>query len=184
MKKQVSSFSLSPKNIEYIDNQWEEKGKRNRSHWLDDLITHLRSQSESKKPPAKRKQFKAPNVLEVQQYMIERGGNPKEADRFCDFYEMKGWMVGKNKMKDWKAAVRNWLKGKSNETNQQRANESLDGLSDSKRAMLQARAERDAAKPSGRPTMGSHGGNVFEQVGEEEWSDSQRPLDGGFTDIN
>ena len=30
--------------------------------------------------------------------------------RFVDFYEAKGWMIGKNKMKDWKAAVRTWVK--------------------------------------------------------------------------
>ena len=32
-----------------------------------------------------------------------------DAQRFHDFYSSKGWMVGKNKMKDWKAAARNWL---------------------------------------------------------------------------
>ena len=31
-----------------------------------------------------------------------------------DFYESKGWMIGKNRMKDWKAAVRTWEKGKTN----------------------------------------------------------------------
>jgi hypothetical protein len=31
-----------------------------------------------------------------------------DADAFVDFYESKGWLVGKNKMKDWKAAVRTW----------------------------------------------------------------------------
>lgn len=31
-----------------------------------------------------------------------------DANRFVDFYESKGWMVGQSKMKDWKAAVRNW----------------------------------------------------------------------------
>lgn len=32
-----------------------------------------------------------------------------DAQRFHDFYSSKGWMIGKNKMKDWKAAARNWL---------------------------------------------------------------------------
>jgi hypothetical protein len=32
-----------------------------------------------------------------------------DSQRFHDFYSSKGWMVGKNKMKDWKAAARNWL---------------------------------------------------------------------------
>ena len=34
--------------------------------------------------------------------------NGVDPQRFIDFYETKGWMVGKNKMKDWKAAVRTW----------------------------------------------------------------------------
>lgn len=55
--------------------------------------------------------FSPPTHQEALQYFIERGVNDKdEAIRFVDFYEMKGWMVGKNKMKDWKAAIRNWLK--------------------------------------------------------------------------
>lgn len=37
-----------------------------------------------------------------------------DAQRFLDFYESKGWMIGKNKMKDWRAAVRTW-KGKERE---------------------------------------------------------------------
>ena len=42
-------------------------------------------------------------------YCRERG-NSVNAERFIDFYEMKGWMVGKNRMKNWKAAVRTWEK--------------------------------------------------------------------------
>ena len=51
--------------------------------------------------------FKPPTIQEVKAYCIERG-NTVDPERFIDFYESKGWMVGKNKMKDWKAAVRNW----------------------------------------------------------------------------
>jgi hypothetical protein len=35
--------------------------------------------------------------------------------KFINFYESKGWMVGKNKMKDWKAAIRTWVKPKQEE---------------------------------------------------------------------
>ena len=42
-------------------------------------------------------------------------------DHFFDFYESKDWMVGKNKMKDWKAAARNWAR--RNETPQQNKNQ-------------------------------------------------------------
>ena len=56
--------------------------------------------------------FSPPDLTCVYNYMIERGVNdPNEAQSFCDFYESKGWVVGKAKMKCWKAAVRNWLKG-------------------------------------------------------------------------
>jgi hypothetical protein len=51
--------------------------------------------------------FTPPTLEEVQAYCTERGNNV-DAERFIDFYSSKGWMVGKNKMKDWKAAVRNW----------------------------------------------------------------------------
>lgn len=51
--------------------------------------------------------FVPPTPNEVLQYATEKG-QWIDADKFCDFYESKGWMVGKNKMKDWKAAVRGW----------------------------------------------------------------------------
>ncbi len=51
--------------------------------------------------------FTPPNVEEVAAYCQERG-NGVDASRFVDFYSSKGWMVGKTKMKDWQAAVRNW----------------------------------------------------------------------------
>ena len=51
--------------------------------------------------------FKPPTEDEVRAYCEERG-NAVDAGKFYDFYSSKGWMVGKNKMKDWKAAVRTW----------------------------------------------------------------------------
>ena len=48
-------------------------------------------------------------IKEIEEYKIEKGYTI-DAERFFDFYESKGWFVGKNKMKDWKAAIRNWAK--------------------------------------------------------------------------
>ena len=56
---------------------------------------------------AREARFTPPSVEEVAAYCQERG-NGVDASRFVDFYSSKGWMVGKSKMKDWKAAVRNW----------------------------------------------------------------------------
>jgi len=56
---------------------------------------------------AKPTRFVPPTPDEVSRYCKERK-NLVDAERFVDFYAAKGWMVGKNKMKDWKAAVRTW----------------------------------------------------------------------------
>jgi hypothetical protein len=50
----------------------------------------------------------------VFEYCVERK-NAVDPQRFVDFYTSKGWMVGKSKMKDWKAAVRNREKGETKE---------------------------------------------------------------------
>ncbi|MCD8207700.1 MAG: DUF6291 domain-containing protein, partial [Bacteroidales bacterium] len=54
-----------------------------------------------------RERFKPPTVDEVREYAAERGYTV-DAERFVDYYQTNGWMAGKNHMKDWKAAVRNW----------------------------------------------------------------------------
>ena len=53
------------------------------------------------------KRFAPPTVEEVAAYCSERN-NSIDPESFVNFYTSKGWMVGKNKMKDWKAAVRTW----------------------------------------------------------------------------
>lgn len=55
------------------------------------------------------KRFSEPTVEEVSAYCRERGNNI-DPQRFVDYYTSNGWMVGRNKMKDWKAAVRTWEK--------------------------------------------------------------------------
>ena len=58
---------------------------------------------------SKSKAFVPPTPLQVKEYAASLGKHIMGHD-FCDFYESKGWMVGKNKMKSWEAAVRNWCK--------------------------------------------------------------------------
>jgi len=53
--------------------------------------------------------FKKPTFDEVNNYCLERNNNI-DAEAFIDFYESKNFMIGKNKMKDWKACVRTWEK--------------------------------------------------------------------------
>jgi hypothetical protein len=54
-----------------------------------------------------KKGFTPPTVDEVYAY-ITRMGYHIDAERFHAYYESNGWMVGRNKMKDWKAACRTW----------------------------------------------------------------------------
>lgn len=61
------------------------------------------------------RRFEPPTLKQVEEYCQERD-NSVDAERFIDFYESKGWMVGKNKMKDWKAAVRNWERNKASKS--------------------------------------------------------------------
>lgn len=64
-------------------------------------------QAESPAPTKKRKVFQPPSIEEVQAYCRERGNNV-DAERWHNHYRANGWMVGKTKMVDWKAAVRTW----------------------------------------------------------------------------
>ena len=57
--------------------------------------------------------FRRPSVEEVRAYCQERR-NSVDAEQFVDYYESKGWRVGHNPMKDWKACVRTWKRKKVN----------------------------------------------------------------------
>ena len=53
--------------------------------------------------------FKKPTISDISKYCIERKNNI-DAEGFFSFYESKDWMVGKNKMKNWKQAIITWEK--------------------------------------------------------------------------
>ena len=77
--------------------------------------------------------FAPPTPEEVSAYCLEKGYNI-DAERFVNFYEAKGWMIGKNKMKDWKAAVRTWVskdrKEPQREEPQENWKETMGGIQD------------------------------------------------------
>ena len=62
----------------------------------------------------KAKAFTPPTVEEVAEYCKQRR-NGIDAEMFVDFYAAKGWMIGKNKMKDWQSAVRTWERKRKEE---------------------------------------------------------------------
>ena len=71
--------------------------------------------TKANKSPTKAKRFVKPTLSEIEQYCIERKNNVN-AEQFYDYYESNGWKVGKNSMKNWKAAVRTWEKNNYNKT--------------------------------------------------------------------
>ena len=71
-----------------------------------DYDLDLEKESKADKPPS-RHRFIPPTVEEVKAYCTEKGYSV-DAQRFVDYYTSNGWKVGKNSMKDWKAAVRTW----------------------------------------------------------------------------
>ena len=71
----------------------------------------IEKEIEMKKEEKKKtvKVFVKPTVEEVEEYCRSRN-NGVDAQHFCDFYTSKGWKVGKESMKDWRACVRTWEK--------------------------------------------------------------------------
>lgn len=89
-------------------------------------VTHLELELEEEleedkdiKPKEKAKRFVPPTLEEIKEYCRSRN-NAVDSEKWFNFYQAKGWLIGKNKMKDWKAAVRTWeTKEKEIKTNGQ-----------------------------------------------------------------
>ena len=63
--------------------------------------------------------FVPPTLDEIKDYCLERNNNV-DPNKSYDLYQAKGWMVGKNKMKDWEAAIRTWENRDKKPSNQPR----------------------------------------------------------------
>jgi hypothetical protein len=66
--------------------------------------------SKKKKNVSKKVETNTPkNLEEVETYFLEKEKPKSEAHKFFNYYEANGWLVGKNKMKNWRAAANNWI---------------------------------------------------------------------------
>lgn len=75
------------------------------------------------KVKAKAKRFVKPSLNDLEHYCIERN-NKVDVLKFFNYYESNGWKVGKNPMKDWRAAIRTWEKN-STEQSKSKVEQSL-----------------------------------------------------------
>ena len=107
----------------FSENQTEAKKTDNDTVTDNDTDTDIYNRGNSGELPGEKKstRFVPPTVEDVRAYCQERhnGVNP---ETFVDFYTGKGWFVGMNKMKDWKAAVRTWERSRNGQTQTQKIN--------------------------------------------------------------
>lgn len=85
--------------------------------------------TKANKSPTKAKRFVKPTINEIQDYCIERNNNVN-AEQFFDYYESNGWKVGKNSMKDWKAAVRTWERSEYRNVKVSKKQQAIDVVND------------------------------------------------------
>ena len=120
----------------------------------------------------KSSRFKPPSLQDVIDYKKSRD-SPVDPNRFVDFYMSKDWMVGKTKMKDWKAAFRNWESREGGSNGYQQPNQPSDrprSGADRLRAIV-AQQERDDS------LVGEDARDLRPQVGRVVRDDAQPRLD-------
>jgi predicted transcriptional regulator len=83
--------------------------KNEKNEYNEENENNLTNPTEVELVISTRKKFLIPSISEISTYCKERN-NEVNPEQFYDHYQSNGWMVGKNKMKDWKAAVRTWEK--------------------------------------------------------------------------
>lgn len=85
----------------------------------------------------KKARFRAPSPAEVDEYAriyaaskdLDLDSTDFDPERFVDFYAQKGWMVGRTRMKDWKASVRNWVRSSKPKEGKREVNDAGDDFS-------------------------------------------------------
>ena len=85
----------------------EELSDASMDTYIDTTIDTINTNNYRENRNDSKKRFAVPSVEEVAAYCRERGNNV-DAQRFVDFYASKGWRIGKEPMRDWRACVRTW----------------------------------------------------------------------------
>lgn len=108
------TYLVTPKDI---NNQNFSKGMHNPIEGLSIASERVQDKEKDKEKEkdkdwigegSKGRGFIPPTFEEVQAYMQDEKMPPIEAEKFFNFHQSKGWVVGKSPMKDWKAAARTW----------------------------------------------------------------------------
>ena len=91
------------------------KKKEDVNNISSSYVEHMENENENEDLIKKKKvaRFQKPTIEQLKEYMSEQGMNDI-AENWLNHYEANGWMVGKVKMKDWKASVRTWKTNQKN----------------------------------------------------------------------
>lgn len=100
--------------------KWElaQNNSHPNSHPNSPAYGNKRKEKEIKEKKVNKNIFIIPSIQEVYDYAQQIDLNYIECDKFFDYYNSKGWMVGKSKMKDWQSALRNWQRNNFNKQGQ------------------------------------------------------------------
>ena len=108
------------------------KKKEDMNNTSSSYVEHMENENENENLIEKKKvvRFQKPTIEQLKEYMSEQGMNDI-AENWLNHYEANGWMVGKVKMKDWKASVRTWkINQKNNSATPQVVHKKVFNLSD------------------------------------------------------
>jgi hypothetical protein len=108
------------------------KKKEDMNNTSSSYVQHMENENENEDLIEKKKvaRFQKPTIEQLKEYMTEQGMNDI-AENWLNHYEANGWMVGKVKMKDWKASVRTWkINQKNNSATPQVVHKKVFNLSD------------------------------------------------------
>ena len=81
-----------------------------------------------------KERFKKPDLLDIKNYCLERKNNI-DAEAFIDFYDSKNWKIGKNKMKDWRAAIRTWERRDNKKPNMSKLDAQISAWNNAKKLL-------------------------------------------------
>ncbi len=103
----------------YQDEQQTDNKLTTNCEHSENILTTTREEGKERKEVKNGKKFMPPSIEEIKLKMVERGLTSFTAEAFHAHYNANGWMVGRNKMKDWNSALTTW-----NEKSKQYANNS------------------------------------------------------------
>jgi len=131
LNEQLNNFDETSKiNSKNAKDGWEKRRKQKEESERNATASNPQSENDAIREEKRREEnkkvvkFIPPSADDVKAYCISRDNNVN-VNKFIDFYESKGWMIGKTKMKDWKACVRTWEKDSIESPKQQKSIEQL-----------------------------------------------------------